>query len=219
MAYLDNTTEITIDAVLTRRGRQKLAENRGNLNITKFALSDDEIDYSLYDTAHPKGSAYYDAAIRALPILESGVDETQVMKYKLMTMPKGQEEIPTINIGNISFTGTNKIKIYANSSLGTSTQPQQVTITTTGTNPDLNNSFTIILADNEAGSISGATLVTTQNVTEMTAIYNLDGRQFTYSPPSNTSIDRSFSTTMTIIGNNTGASLTVPIEIQYITAS
>jgi len=83
----------------------------------------------------------------------------------------------------------------------------------------LNNSFTIILADNEAGSISGATLVTTQNVTEMTAIYNLDGRQFTYSPPSNTSIDRSFSTTMTIIGNNTGASLTVPIEIQYITAS
>ncbi len=218
MAYLDNSTEITIDAVLTRRGRQKLAENRGNLNITRFALSDDEIDYSLYDTAHPKGSAYYDAAIRALPILESGVDETQVMKYKLVTMPKGTIEIPNINIVNVSFTGDQRIKVYANSSLGQNTGDVSVEIRTSGTNIDLNRTFTIILADRDSGTISGATLVSSQNINEMTAIYNLEGRQFTYVPPLNTSIDRSFSTTMTIIGNQTGATLTVPIEIEYITA-
>ena len=55
MAYLDNT-EITVDAILTKKGREKLATGEG-LNITRFALGDDEIDYGLYEPAHPKGSA------------------------------------------------------------------------------------------------------------------------------------------------------------------
>ena len=54
MGYLDNTS-ITVDAILTKKGRQKLASGQ-SLNITKFALGDDEIDYTLYEPAHPKGS-------------------------------------------------------------------------------------------------------------------------------------------------------------------
>jgi hypothetical protein len=84
MAYLDNT-EITVDAVLTKKGRQKLASGQ-SLNITKFALGDDEIDYTLYEPAHPKGSAFYDSAIKNMPVLEANPDETQVMKYKLVMM-------------------------------------------------------------------------------------------------------------------------------------
>jgi len=52
MGYLDNTS-ITVDAILTKKGRQKLASGQ-SLNITKFALGDDEIDYTLYEPAHPR---------------------------------------------------------------------------------------------------------------------------------------------------------------------
>ena len=94
MAYLDNT-EITVDAILTKKGREKLAAGEG-LNITKFALGDDEVDYTLYEPAHPKGSAYYDASIKAIPITEASPDETQVLKYKLVTLPKGTTKIPKV---------------------------------------------------------------------------------------------------------------------------
>ena len=95
MAYLDNS-EITVDAILTKKGRQKLASGQ-SLNITKFALGDDEIDYTLYEPAHPKGSAYYDSAIRAIPITEASPDETQVLRYRLVTFAKGTTQIPTIS--------------------------------------------------------------------------------------------------------------------------
>ena len=52
MAYLDNTT-ITVDAVLTKKGRERLGQGRTAFKISKFAVSDDEVDYSLYNTAHP----------------------------------------------------------------------------------------------------------------------------------------------------------------------
>ena len=68
MAYLDNT-EITVDAILTKKGREKLATGEG-LNITRFALGDDEIDYGLYEPAHPKGSVFYDPQLKAIPVLE-----------------------------------------------------------------------------------------------------------------------------------------------------
>ena len=79
MAYVDNKT-ITVDAVLTKRGRELLAQT-GNLNITSFALADDEIDYSLYNPNHPQGSAYYDIAIRNTPVFQPLSDETQSLKY------------------------------------------------------------------------------------------------------------------------------------------
>src|SRR5271157_4487906 len=96
MAYLDNQT-ITVDAILTRKGRELLAQN-GNLNITSFALADDEIDYTLYQPNHPNGSAFYDIAIRNTPVFEPVSDETQVMKYKLVSLNQGVTSIPVISI-------------------------------------------------------------------------------------------------------------------------
>ena len=97
MGFLDNTS-ITVDAILTKKGRQLLAEGKDKFKITKFALADDEIDYSLWDTAHPNGSNYYGAVIENMPLLEAFVDENQVMRYKLVSLPKNTAKLPILEI-------------------------------------------------------------------------------------------------------------------------
>ena len=84
MAFLDNSGDIILDAVLTDTGRHRMA--RGDFRITKFALGDDEIDYSLYNKNHPSGSAYYDLEILKTPVLESFTNNTSMMKSKLVTI-------------------------------------------------------------------------------------------------------------------------------------
>ena len=90
MAYLDNTV-ITVDAVLTKKGRERLGQGRDAFNITKFAVSDDEIDYSLYNTAHPLGNNYFSNIIESMPVLEAIPDESQTMMYKLLTLEGGSD--------------------------------------------------------------------------------------------------------------------------------
>lgn len=85
MAYLKNqNNEIIVDAILTKYGREKLARD-GSLGVVKFAVSDDEVDYSLYNVNHPSGELYYDVAIRELPILEALPGSDAVMKFLLFT--------------------------------------------------------------------------------------------------------------------------------------
>ena len=69
------------------------------MNITQFALADDEIDYGLYEPVHPKGSAFYDTVIKVIPVLETSPDETQVMRFKLVTLPKNTTRIPKVSFG------------------------------------------------------------------------------------------------------------------------
>ena len=95
MGYLDKTT-ITVDAILTKKGRELLAKGSEFFNITQFALADDEIDYNLWDVNHSLGSNYYGQAIEAMPLVEAVPDETQVCKYKLVTLPKNISRMPTV---------------------------------------------------------------------------------------------------------------------------
>src|SRR6056300_1291838 len=139
MGYLDNTS-ITVDAILTKKGRQKLASGQ-SLNISKFALGDDEVDYSLYEPAHPKGSAFYDSAITAIPITEASPDETQVLRYKLVTLPKGTTSIPIVRLG-IDSISVNQTE--GRVSLSPTTSPAGNT----------NQGYTMILADQDAGTLS-----------------------------------------------------------------
>ena len=88
MAFLDNSGDIILDAVLTDTGREKLARSDGSFKIEKFALGDEEINYSLFDKNHPSGSAYYDIAIMQTPILEAFTNNASSMKSKLMTIGK-----------------------------------------------------------------------------------------------------------------------------------
>ena len=106
MGYLDKTT-ITVDAILTRKGRELLSKGSQFFNITQFALADDEIDYNLWDVNHSLGSNYYGQAIESLPLIEAVPDETQVMKYKLVTLPKNIARMPTISVVPTTVTLTN----------------------------------------------------------------------------------------------------------------
>jgi len=97
MGFLDNTS-ITVDAVLTKKGRELLARGQNEFEITKFALADDEIDYNLWDVTHPNGSSYYGAVIENMPLLESFVDENQVMRFKLITLGKNTNKLPKMTL-------------------------------------------------------------------------------------------------------------------------
>ena len=106
MGFLDNTS-ITVDAILTKKGRELLARGQDEFRITKFALADDEIDYNLWDTSHPNGSNYYGAVIENMPLLEAFVDENQLMRYKLTTLPKETAKLPILELPSpsLNFTG------------------------------------------------------------------------------------------------------------------
>ena len=103
MGYLNNTA-VTVDAILTAKGRELLARGDGSFRITQFALSDDEIDYTLYNPTQPSGSAFFGEAIENMPLLEAFPDETQIMKYKLVTLPRGTARMPVLDIGYSSIT-------------------------------------------------------------------------------------------------------------------
>jgi hypothetical protein len=98
MGYLSNSV-VTVDAILTKKGRELLAKGDGSFKITQFALADDEVDYTLYNPAHASGSAYYGEAIENMPLLEAFPDETQIMKYKLTTLPRGTAKLPILDLG------------------------------------------------------------------------------------------------------------------------
>ena len=102
MGFLNNTS-VTVDAILTKKGRELLARGQNEFQITKFALSDDEIDYNLWDSAHPNGSNYYGAVIENMPLLESFVDENQVMRFKLITLPKNTAKMPILEVPSPSL--------------------------------------------------------------------------------------------------------------------
>ena len=205
MAYLDNT-EITVDAILTKKGRQKLASGQ-SLNISKFALGDDEIDYTLYEPAHPKGSAYYDSAIRAIPVTEASPDETQILRYKLVTLPKGTTQIPIVRLGVPSI-GVNQLEG------GVGLTP------TTSPAGNASAGYTVVLTDQRAGTITvtrGASAVGSVPVflgEEITTTAQVvSGLEFRFTPNPNLTID--VSTTLTVYGNETGGSQTIPVTVTY----
>jgi hypothetical protein len=201
-----NNQTITVDAVLTKKGRELLAAN-GGLNITAWALSDDEIDYSLYQPNHPQGSAYYDIAIRNTPVFEAFTDETQVLKYKLVTLPAGVTSIPVISLG------VNSINV-------TSTYTGQVVIVPS-TNPVYNTTlgYTAILANKAAGTIVGAQLQGINNATIPSYIGDVSsttaqvalGLTFTFVP--NAALTQTLNTTLTVVGNESGGSITIPVTV------
>ena len=205
MAYLDNS-EITVDAILTKKGREKLASGQA-LNITKFALGDDEIDYTLYEPAHPKGSAYYDSAIRAIPITEATPDETQVLRYKLVTLPKGTTKIPIVSLGITSITDKQ-------SAGGVALKP------TTSPSGNTNAGYTMVLADQTAGTLTVLTAAPGGSGTPVflgntsTTAQVVVGLAFTFTP--NSSLTTNVSTTITVYGNETGGSQTIPVNITYV---
>jgi len=107
MAFLDRSTLI-VDAILTNKGREKLSSN--SFEIEKFALGDDEIDYSLYNESNSNGPNYYGIQIENMPILEASPKADIALQYKLITLPPGTKETPVMDAGipnTATLTGEN----------------------------------------------------------------------------------------------------------------
>jgi hypothetical protein len=108
MAFLDNSGDIILDAVLTDAGRQRLS--RGNFKITKFAFGDEEINYNVFNGSHPSGSAFYDLEIMQTPILEAFTNNTSLMKSKLITMTRNNIlYMPIFKLNNIDNNRTETV--------------------------------------------------------------------------------------------------------------
>lgn len=208
MAYVDNKF-ITVDAELTKRGRELLAQT-GNLDISSFALADDEVDYNLYNPNHPQGSAYYDIAIRNTPVFQPLSDETQLMKSKLVTLVQGVTSIPVVslNIQSIDVQKDNK----SDNIISPSTNPAY----------NLSLGYTAILGNKKLGTLIVDQPNSINSVTSTIPSFANDlitttsqvvvGNRFKFIP--NTSLTATTSTSITVVGNESGGSVTIPVTVR-----
>jgi hypothetical protein len=216
MGYLNNQV-VTVDAILTKKGRELLAKNDGSFRITQFALADDEIDYTLYNPTHPSGSSFYGEAIDNLPLLEAFPDESQIMKYKLATLPRGTAKLPVLDLGysaitlkqgaslaitpqTLNYLGNAQIFETSGYSATVSDVRLFSTFTGVGINTDAANSANVS-ATSTLGTNVSKTIIGTQINLRATTVNTLFG--------SNSQI----STTITVVGLDSGARLTIPVTI------
>ncbi|OUW11914.1 MAG: hypothetical protein CBD26_00085 [Candidatus Pelagibacter sp. TMED166] len=102
MGFLDNSS-ITVDAILTKRGREILAAG-GDLNINKFALSDEEVDYTLYDVTHPNGTDSYGSVIENMSLLEATPARTTFRSFLVNESQAGS----SLNVDTTNYSGVDK---------------------------------------------------------------------------------------------------------------
>lgn len=220
MGYLNNSV-VTVDAILTTKGRELLAQNNGNFRITQFALADDEIDYTLYNPTHPSGSAYYGQAIENMPLLEAFPEETQIMKYMLTTLPRGTAKMPIINVPaslvikqgasqaitpqTLNYQGGNQTEqggyTATISDVRLFSTFQGVGIETTATTA-LNATSITTLGTNVSATVVGTTI----NVTA-TTINTLFGS------------NNALYATLTIIGRDSGARAQIPVTVTKVSGN
>jgi hypothetical protein len=216
MGYLNNTV-VTVDAILTDVGRQLLAQQNGQFQITQFALADDEIDYTLYNPYHPSGSAYYGQAIDNMPLLEAFPQANQVMKYKLVTLPRGTAKMPILDLGYNSII----LKQGASLAITPQTLNYQVgnTYETSGYTATISD---IRLFSNFQGVGINTPSVTALNVANQTTTIGTSVSKTVVGSTINmtaTTINTLFNTqtqlqaTLTVEGRDSGARLTIPVTV------
>ena len=209
MGYLNNQV-VTVDAILTKKGRELLAQGGNAFNITQFSLSDDEVDYSLYNPSHPSGSAYYGEAIENMPVLEAFPNELQTMKYKLVTLPRSTAVMPTLTVG------TNIIQLVTGESQLIS--PQTQTFEGTNVEPD---GYTATMSNITYANLTGAgatsnTTLNNQQTLGTNVSKTVTGNTFTLAATSINIFGTAniLYSTLTLVGRSTGARLQVPVELR-----
>ena len=219
MGYLNNSI-VTVDAILTTKGRQLLAQNDGSFRITQFALADDEVDYTLYNPTQPSGSAYYGEAIQNMPLLEAFPLETQVMKYKLVTLPRGTAKMPILDLGysaivikqganlaltpqTLNYTGGNQVET-AGYTFTISDVRLFSTFEAVGVNTPTVQALNVTNATTTLGTSVSRTVVGTTLNMRATTINTLFG--------SNTQLQA----TLTVEGRDSGALITIPVTVTKV---
>jgi len=219
MGYLNNTT-VTVDAILTKKGRELLARNDGSFRITQFSLADDEIDYTLYNPNHPSGSAFYGEAIENMPILEAFPDETQTMKYKLLTLPRGTAKLPVLELGYTTITlkqgASLSITPQTLNYLGTDATFEASGYTATiGDSRTLSN-FEGVGVNNAAAAQLNTTTTIGTNVSRTVIGTTINLTATTVNTLFGTS--NTLNTILTVTGRDSGARLTIPLNITKVTS-
>jgi len=219
MGYLNNNT-VTVDAILTKKGRELLARNDGSFRITQFSLADDEIDYTLYNPNHPSGSAFYGEAIENMPILEAFPDETQTMKYKLLTLPRGTAKLPVLELGYTTITlkqgASLSITPQSLNYLGTDSTFEASGYTATiGDSRTLSNFEGVGVNTATAANLNSTTTVGT-NVSRTVIGTTINLTATTVNTLFGTS--NTLNTILTVTGRDSGARLTIPLNITKITS-
>ena len=208
MGFLNNTT-ITIDAILTKRGRELLARGRNEFAVTKFAIADDEVDYRLWDTSHPNGTNYYGAVIENMPLLEPVPDETQALKYKLVTLPKETSRLPILDVAvsTLAFAqGGGNGDLLAPGTLNSTDSEMGYTFIIHDT------TVATLQAAQAAPSPSAPLVPVTLSDEELTQSQNVSGLTVRVLPQIFTSPAQK-TTQITIVGNQTGATTTVSVSV------
>ena len=218
MGYLNNQV-VTVDAILTNKGRELLAKNDGSFRITQFALADDEIDYTLYNPTHPSGSSFYGEAIQNMPLLEAFPIETQIMKYKLATLPRGTAKLPVLDLGYSAITlvqgASLAITPQTLNYLGNTQAFETSGYSATISDVRLFSTFTGIGINTPAAAAANAavtsttTLGTNVSSTVIGSQINLRATTVNTLFGSNTQL----SATLTVVGLDSGARLTIPVTI------
>ena len=214
MSFLDNKI-ITVEAILTQKGREALAKQDGTFNISYFAVGDDEIDYSLWNPNHPKGSAYFGEAIENTPILEANPNQSQVLLSKLITLPRGTSKIPVLSLG------LSQVVLKQGASITITPQTLNYNGSNTTYEP---NGYVMTVNDARLLSVFKGVGVTdvissTDTSTSGAIIYKSEvGTSFTLTA---TTLDTLFTsnqteliTSISVTGRDSGAYLTIPLIIQ-----
>jgi hypothetical protein len=218
MAILNPTT-VTVDAVLTTKGRELLARNDGSFQITQFSLADDEVDYTLYNPNQPSGSAFYGEAIENMPVIQAFPNDTQIMRYKLVTLPRGTSRLPVVSLGyntitlkqgasltitpqtlnylgaTSTFEANGYVATIADIRLVSSFQGTGITTTTSGDNA----------LNTTTGAVLSKSVIGTSFTLTGTTVNTLFGSSLS-----------TLSTTITVIGRDSGARITIPLNIAKV---
>jgi hypothetical protein len=100
MGFLNGSTNnLILDAVLTDTGRKFLARNDGSFSIVKFALGDDEVDYTLIQKFGQ--SVGMEKIEKNTPIFEGLTNQGYAQKYKLISISNPS----LLRIPNLALTG------------------------------------------------------------------------------------------------------------------
>jgi hypothetical protein len=216
MGYLNNTI-VTVDAILTTKGRQLMAQNDGTFRITQFALADDEIDYTLYNPNHPSGSAYYGEAIDNMPLLEAFPQENQTMKYKLVTLPRGTAKLPILDLGYTA------IVIKQGASLAITPQTLNYlggnTFETSGYTATIGDVRTMQTFEGVGVNTPAATALNTTTTLGTSVSKTVVGTTINLRATTVNTLfgsNNALYTTLTVVGRDSGARLSIPVTVTKV---
>tara|TARA_B100001094_G_scaffold226291_1_gene220695 strand:+ start:16211 stop:16933 length:723 start_codon:yes stop_codon:yes gene_type:complete len=239
MGYLDKTS-ITVDAILTKKGRELLAKNDGSFEITQFALGDSEIDYTLFNENHPNGTQYSAEAIENMPLIEAIPDGANMMQSKLITLARGTSAIPYIQVGNqtgielaqgaVQAIKPRTFNINGNNQAGTESQGYRFTIIdnrlreyiqATGASTRSQRRKASPYGSNDTTNNQTANVTTINTISNVATAETVVGRTLTIQATTNNALFStelpSLTTSLIIEGINTGARITVPFTVNSTT--